>query len=202
MKLKICGIRSEEDLEIINKVRPNFIGFIFYPKSFRYIDFNSAKKLKSLLDPSIKSVGVFVDEDIEVIKKAYYENVFDIVQLHGNEAPAYIEELKKLNIPVIKAIKIKDNIPELDNYFPDYFLFDIDSKTFVGGTGESFNWELLNTYNKKIPYFLAGGINIKNLDKAKKTNAFSLDVSSGVETNKVKDKEKIKEFTKKFKANV
>lgn len=195
MKIKICGIKSAEDVAIINEFKPNFAGFIFYPKSKRFLSKQKAKELKKLIDPDIQVVGVFVDEDSRYIKELIEESVIDIVQLHGHEDQDTIDFLKSLGIPVIKAIRVKspDSLLDIKKYDPDYFLFDIYSKDY-GGTGKTFNWDLLDNYDRDIPYFLAGGLNIDNLNRALELPAFSLDISSGVETNGNKDKKKIKEI--------
>lgn len=199
MKVKICGLRRTCDIDYVNTYRPDYIGFIFYPKSFRYIDFKKARDLKSRLNPDIGAVGVFVDESVEKILEGYREDAFDLVQLHGSEDERVIEKLKERKIPVIKAIKIKnsESFKKTEGLTPDYFLFDVDSKTFVGGTGESFNWDLLKNYDGDTPYFLAGGVNtgnVKNLPE----DIYAVDVSSGVETRKYKDKEKIKSIIEKL----
>ena len=186
MKIKICGIRSKEDIQLMNYFKPDFIGFIFFPKSPRYLTFVQALKLKSKLDPK-KHL-----RDLKKILECFNRNIIDYVQLHGKESQEQIQKLKDHNIPVIKAIKMesKNDLMEIDKYNPDYFLFDIKDDVRVGGTGKSFNWEYLNSYSKEIPYFLAGGINSKNISKALKTSASVLDISSGVETNYKKDKNK------------
>ena len=95
-KIKLCGLKSLNDIEIINKYNPEYIGFIFYKKSKRYIDYKTAKMLKNALNKNILAVGVFVNEDINTVVKLLNENIIDIAQLHGNESENYIKTLKKL----------------------------------------------------------------------------------------------------------
>lgn len=200
MEIKICGIRSLDDIQLVNKYKPDYIGFIFYPPSPRFLNFQEARRLKEKLDPEIKVVGVFVDSDLETIISEYENKTFDIAQLHGSEDQSFIKALKNKDIPVIKAVKIKDpdSFLETRNTKPDFFLFDIYDKKKVGGTGESFNWKYLKNYQGEIPYFLAGGIDETNLETALDSKAHILDISSGVETDYKKDPEKFKRLFKKF----
>ncbi len=204
MKLKICGIRSFKDVELLNRFKPDFAGFIFYPPSFRYINKETALKLRKQLDPKIKSVGVYVDESPELIKDYYDSGIFDIAQLHGKEDPSMIEDLKTYGLTVIKSFRItdKDSFLGLKDYDPDYFLFDVFSKKAVGGSGESFDWGLLKNQEINKPFFLAGGVGVDNLPEALKTDAFAVDLSSSVETDGKKDENKIKEIMEFFKNEV
>ena len=191
-KIKICGLKRERDIEYVNEFLPEFAGFVFYPKSKRYVDFEKAKILKSKLDKSIKAVGVFVNEDIEKILFLCQNDIIDIIQLHGNENEEYIDKLKeKTNKPVIKAVRIDENKSDyysLFNTSADYILLDS-----TAGSGKTFDWEKVSLPQK--PFFAAGGINIDNAEKAIKIfTPFALDISSGVETDGVKDKEKIKDI--------
>lgn len=196
MKIKICGIRSNDDINLINKYKPDYCGFIFFEKSKRFLKFNKAKELSKKVDNSIKKVGVFVDRPFSEIKAYIDSGIIDFVQLHGNETNELIKKIQDLNIPVIKAIRInnENDFDQIKKYQPDYFLFDVKSDKFIGGTGESFNWKLLKNYNKDIPFFLAGGINIDNIKDALKTNAYSLDISSAIEKDFIKDPYKTKEL--------
>ena len=197
-KIKMCGLYREKDISFVNEIKPEYIGFVFYKKSHRYVDFETAKSLKKKLDESIKSVGVFVDEDISFIKELIKENVIDIVQLHGHEDSAYITELKSDPIaedaPIIKAIQVKNDNENLDELyqkfdsFVDFYLIDSGM-----GSGSSFDWNLLKEPNK--PFFLAGGLSPDNIALALDTvNPYAVDVSSGIETAKVKDFDKMKLF--------
>ncbi|MCQ2978146.1 MAG: phosphoribosylanthranilate isomerase [archaeon] len=200
-KLKICGIRQKNDIDIINKYdNIDYIGFVF-AESPRKVSKEEAKYLSDLLSPNITCVGVFVDEDIENILELYKEKIIDIAQLHGNESKEYVKTLKKLSkeelgseIEIIKVIEINDNLKKEEivsklDYDCDYFLFDSGK-----GSGKVFNWDLIDKsiINKK-PFFLAGGLNETNLKEAiSEFEPFAVDLSSGVETNKSKDELKIK----------
>ena len=191
-KIKICGLKREQDIEYVNEFLPEFAGFVFYPKSKRYVDFEKSKTLKSKLDKNIKAVGVFVNEDIENILFLCNNNIIDIVQLHGNEDEEYIKKLKeKTEKPIIKAVRIdenKDDYSSLFNTSAGYILLDS-----TAGSGKTFDWEKVSLPQK--PFFAAGGINIENAEKAIKIfTPFALDISSGVETDGVKDSEKIKDI--------
>lgn len=191
-KIKLCGLKSLNDIEIINKYTPEYIGFIFYKKSKRYIDYKTAKMLKNALNKNILAVGVFVNEDINTVVKLLNENIIDIAQLHGNESENYIKTLKKLtNKTIIKAFKVENtlDIKKAKQSQADFVLLD----SGTGGTGQTFNWSLIDDFNK--PYFLAGGLSIENIKTAlDMLSPYALDVSSGIETSGKKDPEKIKAF--------
>lgn len=197
-KIKMCGLFRDEDIAYVNEIKPEYIGFVFYKKSHRYVDFETAKRLRSKLDNNIKAVGVFVNEDISFIKDLVKDNVIDVIQLHGNEDSEYIARLKDDEIvgstPVIKAIQIKDDSVSPEKLFSefeplvDFFLLDSGM-----GSGSSFDWKLVKEPAK--PFFLAGGLSNENIEKAIKTvNPYAVDVSSGIETSKVKDFDKMKHF--------
>ncbi|WP_099205335.1 phosphoribosylanthranilate isomerase [Scatolibacter rhodanostii] len=192
-KVKICGLSREEDILAVNITKPDYIGFVFADKSRRKVTVAKAIELKKLLDPAIKVVGVFVNESVEWVAELCEVGLIDMVQLHGDEDESYIRKLKEFTTkPVICAILIADTIPE----FPksaDYLLFDTASAE-RGGTGKTFNWEILKDYQGK-PYFLAGGLSSQNVAKAiQKLHPFAVDVSSHVESKGVKDSQKINEF--------
>ena len=191
-KIKLCGLKSLNDIEIINKYNPEYIGFIFYKKSKRYIDYKTAKMLKNALNKNILAVGVFVNEDINTVVKLLNENIIDVAQLHGNESENYIKTLKKLtNKTIIKAFKVENtlDIKKAKQSQADFVLLD----SGTGGTGQTFNWSLIDDFNK--PYFLAGGLSIENIKTAlDMLSPYALDVSSGIETSGKKDPEKIKAF--------
>ncbi len=191
-KIKLCGLKSLDDIEIINKYNPEYIGFVFYKKSKRYIDYRMAKILKNALNKNILAVGVFVNEDINTVVKLLNQNIIDIAQLHGNESENYIKTLKKLtNKPIIKAFKVENalDIQKAKQSQADFVLLD----SGTGGTGETFNWSLIKNFER--PYFLAGGLSIENIKTAlDMLSPYALDVSSGIETSGKKDPEKIKAF--------
>ena len=192
-KIKICGLRRQEDIEIVNRYKPDYIGFVF-AKSKRQVNDLEASELKSGLSPEIKAVGVFVNDDINHITELVKNNVIDIVQLHGDEGEEYIKKLKnKISVPVIKAVRVRtyEDIKEKSEYPVEYLLLDSYSKNAYGGTGEGFDISLIEDMER--PYFLAGGVNDNNIsDIIKKANPYCIDLSSGVETDGFKDETKIK----------
>jgi len=191
MKIKICGLFRKEDIEYVNQVKPDYIGFVF-AKSPRQVTYQQAKELKMLLDKDIKAVGVFVNGNIDDIVRLVDDHIIDIVQLHGHENHQYIQELKRyIDCQIIKAIKIKDEKTKFEDYDVDYYLLDGQQP----GSGQAFDWHLIQKMNK--PFFLAGGIGLNNIDDALKISCFALDVSSGVETNGVKDQTKIEEIVRR-----
>lgn len=193
-KIKLCGLSRLCDIQAANICKPDYIGFVFAPKSKRYINPQQAEVLKKELLPNILSVGVFVNDDITKISDLLNNGIIDIAQLHGNESNEYIKKLRTLtNKTIIKAFSIKSefDIISAQNSLADYVLLD----TGNGGTGMVFNWEF--TKNIKRPYFLAGGLNLENIKSAVETlNPYAVDVSSGIETDGFKDKEKMVEFVK------
>ena len=191
-KIKICGLKRLDDIEIVNKYKPDYIGFVF-ADSKRKVTSDLAFKMKKNLDSSIKSVGVFVDEDIDVIIKLYDEGIIDIAQLHGLENEEYIKKLKQKSnyqLEIINALEMSDekDLKEYDNSLADYLLLDSGK-----GSGKTFDWRLIRKDLKK-EFFLAGGLNSKNISKAiEEFNPYAVDLSSGVETDGYKDELKIKE---------
>ncbi len=194
MEIKICGIRREEDIEIINKYKPEYIGFIFAPTR-RYVSPNDAAKLKEKLNGDTKTVGVFVDEKPEKVREIAETVGLDVIQLHGGEDAEYI---KKLNTKceIWKAVRVKDDGVIPDTKGADKILLDKYSEEELGGTGKAFDWLRAGDAKIKKPVILAGGLNSENVKRG--IEIFSpvcVDVSSSVETNGVKDEKKIKEFT-------
>jgi phosphoribosylanthranilate isomerase len=194
-KVKICGLKSMEDIEIVNKYFPDYIGFVF-ADSKRKISIETAIKLKRNLDKSIQTVGVFVNEPIENILEICRNSVIDVIQLHGNENSDYIKILRsKLSTPIIKAVGIdnKQGLLTTMEYNVDFVLYDTAVKGQFGGSGISFDHSILS--NKQEPYFLAGGLDKENVVKAiRSCKPYCIDVSSGVETDGKKDEDKIKNF--------
>jgi phosphoribosylanthranilate isomerase len=189
IKLKICGLKRPEDIEIVNKYKPDYIGFVF-TESKRQITFEKAQSLKNNLKNDILVVGVFVDSKIDYIKKFIRNNLIDIVQLHGNEDEEFISKLKEIDadIKVIKVIEISDNfmrdLKRWEESLVDYILLDSGK-----GSGKAFDWQLIG--NIKKPFFLAGGINSENIKETFKFNPFAIDISSGAEYDGFKDSKKI-----------
>jgi|LSQX01.3.fsa_nt_gb phosphoribosylanthranilate isomerase len=191
-KIKICGIMRKQDIDAVNAALPDYIGFVF-AKSRRQIDESRAKELKARLNPSIKAVGVFVNQDIDYIVKLCSSNVIDIIQLHGDEDEGYIQNLRS-HVPneIIKAFRVKhrDDVKKSMGYSCDYLLFDTYHEGNYGGTGRAFDWSLISGVSK--PCFLAGGINVSNIAQAiRQCNPYCIDISSGAEQNGYKDPDKI-----------
>ena len=191
-RVKICGLSRMADIEAVNRILPDFIGFVFAP-SRRRVEIKRASMLKGELDPRIKAVGVFVNENIKTVSEIYQNGIIDLVQLHGDEDDEYIRKLKdNCGCPVIKAVSVGDILPPLP-LGPDYLLFDTLSEQ-RGGIGRAFDWDILKEYHG-LPYFLAGGLSIENADRAKHLLApYCVDISSGVETDGLKDADKIEKF--------
>ncbi len=183
MRIKICGLSRMCDIDYVNEANPDYIGFVF-AKSKRQVTLKGAHELRSRLDMRIYAVGVFADEDISVIHEAVGSGIIDIVQLHGNEDEEYIS---KIEVPVIKAVRMGEPIPK----GADFILFDSPA----AGSGRAFDWSLIPKTD--TPFFLAGGINSLNIDEAMRINPFGIDVSSGVETDGFKDREKITEIVRR-----
>lgn len=190
-KIKLCGLTRPCDIEYVNELLPEYIGFVFTPKSRRYISPEKAEVLREHLDDRITPVGVFVDENIDVIADLIKRKIIDIVQLHGNESEQYIEDLRRvIDCPVIKAFRIESeaDIVSANNSSADYVLLDSG-----GGTGKVFDHLLLKDIAR--PYFLAGGLTPENVETAvKQLKSFAVDVSSSLETDGFKDKIKMTAF--------
>ena len=194
-KIKFCGLSRPCDIDFANEIMPEYIGFVFFEKSRRNVSFGQAEKLKKILNPEIKTVGVFVNETPEKILS--FSKILDLIQLHGNENEVYIENLRKLTgKTIIKAFKINsaDDVKKALESPADYIMFDSGQ-----GTGKNFDWDLIKNVNQQSaadrPYFLAGGLDIENVkDAIKSLNPFAVDVSSGIEINGFKDKSKMTAF--------
>ena len=190
-KIKMCGLSRIEDIEAANAIKPDYIGFVFAEISKRRVSALEASKLKSKLDPDIKAVGVFLDDKLDFVASMLNLGIVDVVQLHGSEDEEYIEKVRQItNKPIIKAfiIRSKEDVERAEKSTADYILLD-------GGKGEGkvFDWSLLK--NIKRPYFLAGGLNPGNAsDAVKALKPYAVDVSTGIETDGVKDKEKMTAF--------
>lgn len=190
-KIKLCGFTRAEDILTANEIFPEFVGFVFYKKSRRYIEPEKFLELKKILDKKISAVGVFVNEKTSIVAKIA-ENL-DLIQLHGSEDEKYISELRNLtDKKIIQAFKIKtaDDLKIAEKSSADYILLDGGA-----GDGKIFDWQILKNFSRK--YFLAGGLNCENIfDAIKILKPFAVDVSSGIETNNLKDAEKMKNFVK------
>ena len=189
MLFKICGLKEINIIDCCEKKNVDFFGMIFYDKSRRYITLKQAQELVNFSkNKNIKPVGVFVNENLEIIKSFIKNLDLKIVQLHGKENDEYIKEIKhNVDLKVIKSIPIKDkkDFRKINNYQSnDYFLLDYKSEKddLPGGNAKQFDWSLLSDLNINKPWFLSGGINKSNINKIKNyVNPNGIDLSSGVE---------------------
>ena len=190
VKIKICGLKRLGDIEIVNRHKPDYIGFVF-ADSKRKVSHDLARQMKENLDSNIVSVGVFVDASADEILGLFYDGTIDIAQLHGSEDEEYIGHLRQLTgKPIIRAFRIKtaEDIKAAERCTADHVLLDSGA-----GTGEVFDWKLIK--NMKRPYFLAGGLSPDNVENAvEQLSPYAVDVSSGIETDGVKDKAKMAAF--------
>lgn len=204
-KLKVCGLTKLDQIQELISLDVDFMGFIFYKKSPRYaLNHLSLKEIAEV--PHFKKVGVFVNESIKGIVEIITEAQINIIQLHGNEDDKFIWQLRKFigeNIKIIKVIRIgsqtSDELQKTINHQPstiNYLLFDTDSKAF-GGTGQTFDWNILNNIDIPILYFLSGGISLENVHQLSNINhqPTVLDINSKFETEPgIKDLKRIKIF--------
>ena len=205
MKLKICGMKEPDNIRQVIKYRPDFLGFIFYPGSPRYAGGDIEKLSVMNIFSPIQKVGVFVNEDPEVVKQIAAKMSLDLVQLHGNETVADCIEFRRSGLKVIKVFSVSEHFefkimePYVEQV--DYFLFDTKGK-YYGGNSIPFDWKILGKYPFRIPFFLGGGIGIENIDlvsQIKNPSLFALDANSRLEVSPgLKDPGKVKTFREKF----
>lgn len=193
MKIKLCGMFSDCDIDYANEAKPDYIGFILgFPKSHRNIDAETARRLRSRLDTGIKAVGVFVNSPETTCAEYADCGIIDVIQLHGDEDADFIRRLRELtSAPIIKAAKIRtpEDIGRVQALGADYVLLDNGT-----GTGEMFDHSLLDGAEIRQPFFLAGGLTPENLRQAAESvRPYCVDLSSGVETDRLKDREKMLE---------
>lgn len=197
MKLKVCGMREEINILQVAALKPDYLGFIFYAKSPRFVgdDFEIPQYLSS----EIERVGVFVNEDNGEVSEKVLQYDLDYVQLHGSESAEACKELKDKGIGVIKVFSVGDDfdfvVTKPYEKVVDFFLFDTKGK-YHGGNAVTFDWSILKKYNQSVPFFLSGGLtpeNVQGISQLKGMNLYALDVNSGVESAPgVKDVGKIK----------
>lgn len=193
-KIKICGLKRPEDIEIVNELKPDYCGFIIdFPKSHRSISPEQVKALTAKLDRSrIQVVGVFVNAPGKQVADLLNSGVIDMAQLHGDESEAYITRLRYMtDKKIIKAFRVKGDadLRLASVSGADHILLDAGQ-----GSGNGFEWSLLDGagWLKEKEWFLAGGLNEENISQAiRKYHPFAVDLSSSVETDKVKDREKV-----------
>ncbi len=198
-KIKLCGLTRISDVEYANALKPEYVGFVFAPKSRRYVSRVRAAALKEKLEPDILAVGVFVNESLEVVAELLVRDIIDIAQLHGDEDEEYIAQLRKItDRPVIKAFRIRNeqDVLAAEDSSADYVLLDAGA-----GCGKSFDWKLIENVSR--PYFLAGGLRADNVEEAVgHLHPYAVDVSSGIETEGYKDREKMAAFVEAARKDV
>ena len=216
-KIKMCGLSRPEDIAAANRIRPDYVGFVFFKKSIRNVTKEQAKALRALLHRDIPAVGVFVDAPVSFVAELLNEGIIDIAQLHGSEDEAYVAELRsRSDKPLIKAFRLKadeaaknavsstadgkamnsggsaDEISRIlavaENFPTDSVLLDSGA-----GSGMTLNWNRLKNFRR--PFFLAGGLSETNVgDAIKLLHPYAVDVSSGIETDGAKDEAKMMAF--------
>lgn len=197
MKLKICGLKFKDNIVQVAALKPDYIGFIFYPKSKRFVgeDFQMPA-----LSPEIKKTGVFVNASPEYVKLKVEQYKLDMVQLHGDETPEYCQQIRSF-VKVMKAFGIDEHFDfkalELYKNCCDYFLFDTKTSEY-GGSGKQFNWDVLKKYDNSVPFFLSGGLGLEEIEKLQitnyKLNIIAVDVNSRFEIEPgLKDVKKLKQ---------
>lgn len=196
IRIKICGLRREEDVLGVNSFDINDAGFVF-AKSPRQIDEETAGQLREKLRPDIDAVGVFVNERPEKIIRLVNNGIIQKVQLHGDEDGLYIQNLKQeINCPIVKAVRVQnaDAICQAETLGADMLLLDTYVKNVRGGSGQTF--DLKHVPELGIPWYMAGGLTPENVaDRLKEKEPYGVDISSGVETDGYKDMKKIEKFT-------
>jgi phosphoribosylanthranilate isomerase len=188
IKAKVCGMREPENIRQVAALQPDYMGFIFYEDSKRYVGEDFDPALLEVLPAGIQKVGVFVNETTQVILDKVAKYSLDLVQLHGRETPGQCSELQEVGIKIIKAFSVDDRFSFentlLYERYCDYFLFDTRGNNY-GGNGTVFDWELLKGYFSPLPYFLSGGLNLENLQSKEfeklRPVPFAIDVNSGFE---------------------
>lgn len=196
MKLKICGLKNETDIQAVNQAKIDMVGFVIdYPPSKRSIQKQEVKKLADKLDPSIMKVGVFVDAPLDTMLDLVQEGSIDAIQLHGQEQEDMIEQLKKqTTVPIIQAFQVdpKLSFDTVNASKADLVLLDAGK-----GEGKTFDWDQLQEVKRK--FALAGGIDAHNIQQAMRYEPYMIDVSSGAEENGQKTAARIQELIQKMK---
>ena len=202
MKLKVCGMREPDNIEALSKLKPNYMGFIFWAPSSRYVH-----DITPELDKQIKKTGVFVDASIDYIQSCISTHQLQAVQLHGEETPNYCKLIQSFGVEVIKAFSVKDtfDFAFLDNYENscEFFLFDTKG-ALPGGNGYTFDWSILSNYSSTKPFFLSGGIGPNELIKIKdlinsSLPVYAIDVNSKFEYSPgLKNIDLIRQFKKQL----
>lgn len=203
MKLKLCGIRRLEDIGYVNEFPPDYIGFVF-AESKRQVSVEQAAALAQSLHPGIQTVGVFVNAPLEHLLQTAERVRLDILQLHGDEDASYIHALRqRTKCPLWKAVRVTnaESIRRAEKLPADLLLLDSFSPAVYGGSGQIANWDAIREAHPQKPFFLAGGLTIKNLSEAiQAVQPAGVDLSGGIETDGCKDREKIRAVVAQFRA--
>jgi phosphoribosylanthranilate isomerase len=201
IKIKICGMTQLQDAVFAAEQGADAVGFIFYKKSPRSVTMKAVKEIIAKLPPFVDTVGVFVNESVDRVNKTAEYCGLDLVQLHGDESPAYCRKIRRR---VIKAFRVKDlqSIKQLERFPVSGFLLDTFSENLHGGTGKVFDWNLAHPAKKVGPVILAGGLTPRNIRQAiSQVRPYGVDVCSGVEKSPgIKDPEKVKAFLKNIRS--
>ena len=205
IRVKVCGLLDPRNAEEVAGTGPDFMGFIFYPGSKRFVGHEPDRRL-FLQPPGISKTGVFVNEREDVVLKKASRFSLDVVQLHGSETAAYCSAIRSVGLKVIKAVGVDEqfSFSALNDLADacDYFLFDTKT-TGYGGSGRRFNWEKIKEYNGDLPFFLSGGIgpdDVNDIRSIRHTRLFAVDINSRFETEKgIKDPAAVKDFINNIK---
>jgi phosphoribosylanthranilate isomerase len=201
LKIKVCGMRDPENISGVIAALPNYLGFIFYPKSKRFVGFEPSPEVLAIVPNSVRKVGVFVDDNTEKVLEISESWELEFVQLHGNETPEYCQQIRDSGITVFKAFSVDESFDfamlKAYSRVCDYFLFDTKGQ-LPGGTGQKFNWQLLTNYKGDVPFFLSGGIGPEDLEAVlsfRHPQLFGIDINSGFEISPaLKDVKKVGKF--------
>jgi phosphoribosylanthranilate isomerase len=197
VKVKICGLTNYQDAAAAVDMSADLLGFNFYPESPRFVALEQAAQIINKLPAFIHVAGVFVNASLDQIKEVISECNLDWVQLHGDESPEFCESLRSINVRTMKAIRVKtqEDIERAESFFTDAVLLDAFDPEKYGGTGLTFDWNIIGHISKRI--FLAGGINPDNVAAAVELGVYGIDVCSGIEARPgKKDHKKMKKLFK------
>ncbi len=207
LQIKVCGMRNAQNIQDLANLKPNYIGFIFYPKSPRYAP-NLDAQAVSAIPATIQKVGVFVNETTEVMHEKALIYGLDVLQLHGKETPAQCLQLQEEGFTIFKAFPIAEanDLKNTNGYEGccDFFLFDTKTPEH-GGSGQKFDWRILEKYSGKTPFFLSGGIDLEDaeaINNISHPKCYGIDINSKFETAPgLKDINKLKSFIKRVSTN-
>jgi phosphoribosylanthranilate isomerase len=201
VKVKICGITNLEDATAAVEMGADLLGFNFYPKSPRYLTVEKAIEIIDQIPTFVDTAGIFVNPTAEQIKEITDHGFLNWIQLHGDETPQFCETLKWFHVKTIKAIRVKsaEDIEGIEQFHTDAILLDAFNSKLYGGTGETFDWDLIGDINSKR-IFLAGGINHENAADAVRLGVYGIDACSGIESSPgKKDHEKMRQLFENIK---